>query len=56
MKDTSGPAFPDGSTNQWGNANDSGLSKREYFAAEAMKPLIQNFLRSEEHTSELQSH
>lgn len=35
-----GPAYPDGSTNSWGNANDSGLSKRDVFALGAMQGMI----------------
>ena len=35
-----GPAFPDRSTNQWGNANDSGISKRDYFAARVIQGLF----------------
>ena len=36
-----GPAFPDGSINQWGNANNSGMTLRDYFAAKAMQALIE---------------
>lgn len=32
---TGGPAFPDGSTNQWGNPT-SGMTLRDYFAAKAL--------------------
>ena len=32
---TGGPAFPDGSTNEWGNAYNSGMTLRDYFAAKA---------------------
>jgi hypothetical protein len=35
--DTSGPAFPDGSTNEWGNATRGGMTLRDYFAAKAMQ-------------------
>lgn len=34
-----GPAFPDGSTNEWGNATNSGMSLRDYFAAEELASL-----------------
>ena len=37
---TGGPAFPDGSTNEWGNANNSGMTLRDYFAAKAMQGLL----------------
>lgn len=30
-----GPAFPDGSTNEWGNANRGGMRLRDYFACHA---------------------
>ena len=43
-KDDGGSAFPDGSTNSGGYASYSGISLREYYAAEAMKPLMQHFL------------
>jgi hypothetical protein len=33
---TGGPAFPDGSTNEWGNAYNGGMTLRDYFAAKAM--------------------
>jgi len=35
-----GPAFPDGTTNEWGYAESKGLSKRDYFAAKAMQAYI----------------
>ena len=35
-------AFPDGSTNDWGNAMSRGLTKRELFAAMAMQGLLSN--------------
>ena len=35
-----GPAFPDGSQNQWGYAVNSGMTLRDYFAAKAMQGLI----------------
>lgn len=38
--DKSGPAFPDGSTNEWGNAENGGITKRDYFAAKAMLGII----------------
>ena len=41
-KDNGGPAFPDGSTNEWGNADNSGMSLRDYFAAHAMQGLFAN--------------
>jgi hypothetical protein len=37
---TGGPAFPDGSTNEWGNAYNGGMTLRDYFAAMAMQSLI----------------
>jgi hypothetical protein len=37
---TGGPAFPDGSTNEWGNAYNSGMTLRDYFAAKAMQGLM----------------
>ena len=48
-KNDGGPAFPDWSTNSGGYASHSGISLREYYAAEAMKPLIQNFLAKDLH-------
>ena len=33
-------AFPDGSTNEWGNATSGGMDLRDYFAAKAMQSLI----------------
>jgi hypothetical protein len=41
MKDAGGPAFPDGSHNQWGNPINSGMTLRDYFAAKAMQTLLQ---------------
>lgn len=35
--ETGGPAFPDGSINQWGNADNGGMTLRDYFAAKAMQ-------------------
>ncbi len=35
-----GPAFPDGSQNQWGYAVNSGMTLRDYFAAKAMQGLV----------------
>jgi hypothetical protein len=40
-KETGGPAFPDGSHNQWGNPINSGMTLRDYFAAKAMQTLLQ---------------
>lgn len=37
---TGGSAFPDGSTNDWGNATSPGLTVRDYFAAKAMHAMI----------------
>jgi hypothetical protein len=37
---TGGPAFPDGSTNEWGNAYNSGMTLRDYFAAKAMQGVL----------------
>ena len=37
---TGGPAFPDGSTNEWGNAYNGGMTLRDYFAAKAMQGLM----------------
>jgi hypothetical protein len=39
-KETGGPAFPDGSHNQWGNPINSGMTLRDYFAAKAMQSLF----------------
>jgi hypothetical protein len=39
-KETGGPAFPDGSTNSWGKANNGGMTLRDYFAAKAMQSLF----------------
>ena len=39
-KDTGGPAFPDGSHNQWGNPINRGMTLRDYFAAKAMQSLF----------------
>jgi hypothetical protein len=36
---TGGPAFPDGSTNEWGNAYNGGMTLRDYFAAKAMQSM-----------------
>ena len=33
-------AFPDGSTNEWGNATNGGMELRDYFAAKAMQGFI----------------
>lgn len=41
-KETGGPAFPNGSTNEWGNANNGGMTLREYFAAKAMQGILAN--------------
>jgi len=43
------PAFP-----TWKNNDDiaEGMTLRDYFAAEAMKPLIENFLRNDLHLQE----
>ncbi len=30
-------AFPDGSTNEWGNATNGGMDLRDYFAAAALQ-------------------
>jgi hypothetical protein len=38
--DTSGPAFPDGSTNEWGNATRGGMTLRDYFAAKALQGML----------------
>ena len=38
-KNTGGPAFPDGSTNEWGNATKGGMTLRDYFAAKAMQAI-----------------
>lgn len=35
-----GRAFPDGSTNEWGNANNGGMTLRDYFAAAAIPEVI----------------
>jgi hypothetical protein len=37
---TGGPAFPDGSTNEWGNAYNGGMTLRDYFAAKAMQAYL----------------
>jgi hypothetical protein len=37
---TGGPAFPDGSTNEWGNATRGGMTLRDYFAAKAMQGVL----------------
>ena len=42
-----GPAFPDGSTNEWGNSNNSGMTLRDYFAAQAMQGMLANGRRIE---------
>jgi hypothetical protein len=39
---TGGPAFPDGSTNEWGNAYNGGMTLRDYFAAKAMQGFCGN--------------
>jgi hypothetical protein len=36
------PAYPDGSTNEWGNAIHAGLTKREAFAMAAMQGIRAN--------------
>jgi hypothetical protein len=35
-----GPAFPDGSQNQWGYAVNSGMTLRDYFAAKALTTMF----------------
>jgi hypothetical protein len=35
-------AFPDGSTNEWGNATSGGMDLRDYFAAAALQGLLAN--------------
>jgi len=35
-----GPAFPDGSQNQWGHPVHTGMALRDYFAAKAMQGFI----------------
>ena len=42
------PAFPNEGFNGWGQPF-QGMTLRDYFAAEAMKPLIDNFLRNDLH-------
>jgi hypothetical protein len=37
---TGGPAFPDGSTNEWGNAYNGGMTLRDYFAAKALQGML----------------
>ena len=37
---TGGPAFPDGSKNQWGFPENSGMTLRDYFAAKAMQGIV----------------
>lgn len=37
---TGGSAFPDGSTNSWGNAENPGMTMRDYFAAKALQGLL----------------
>jgi len=37
---TGGPAFPDGSTNEWGNATRGGMTLRDYFAAKALQGMM----------------
>ena len=39
-KDTGGNAFPDGSTNEWGNATRGGMTLRDYFAAKALMGMM----------------
>jgi hypothetical protein len=34
---TGGPAFPDGTKNEWGHALNSGMTLRDYFAGKAMQ-------------------
>ena len=43
---TGGPAFPDGSINAWGNANNSGMTLRDWFAGKAIQPLMVTFLQA----------
>ena len=45
------PAFPNEGFNGWGQPF-QGMTLRDYFAAEAMKPLIENFLRNNLHLHE----
>jgi hypothetical protein len=45
------PAFPNEGFNGWGSPF-QGMTLRDYFAAEAMKPLIENFLRNDLHLHE----
>ena len=45
------PAFPNEGFNGWGQPF-QGMTLRDYFAAEAMKPLIENFLRNDLHLHE----
>ena len=45
------PAFPNEGFNGWGQPF-QGMTLRDYFAAEAMKPLIENFLRNDLHLQE----
>ena len=45
------PAFPNEGFNGWGQPF-QGMTLRDYFAAEAMKPLIDNFLRNYLHLQE----
>ena len=35
-----GPAFPDGSQNQWGHPVHTGMTLRDYFAAKAMQEFV----------------
>ena len=45
------PAFPNEGFNGWGQPF-QGMTLRDYFAAEAMKPLIENLLRNDLHLQE----
>ena len=45
------PAFPNEGFNGWGQPF-QGMTLRDYFAAEAIKPLIENFLRNDLHLHE----
>jgi hypothetical protein len=50
MKEATIPAFP--AQTMGGLGYTTGMTLRDYFAAEAMKPLIENFLRNELHLQE----
>lgn len=43
------PTFTDDSTKLWEYVNHDGINLREYYAAEAMKPLMQHFLAKDLH-------